>query len=154
MLMPHTSVTSPAHASSPPHTRHTSCGCRGDLDAVRMLAGSGLDVFAHNVETVARLQRRVRDPRAGYEQVGVVKGCKGWAVQVVESGSRPALPPLSPLFCVPPIAENAPSCHTFRGRAAALCAPVWLSSNTEWLVLPTLQYLEVPKAATHSLSSQ
>jgi lipoic acid synthetase len=31
----------------------------GDLDAVRMLAGSGLDVFAHNVETVERLQKRV-----------------------------------------------------------------------------------------------
>ena len=41
---------------------------RGDLVAVRHLAGSGLDVFAHNVETVARLQARVRDPRAGYEQ--------------------------------------------------------------------------------------
>lgn len=32
----------------------------GDLDAVRMLAASGLDVFAHNVETVERLQKRVR----------------------------------------------------------------------------------------------
>jgi lipoic acid synthetase len=30
-----------------------------DLDAVRMLAGSGLDVFAQNVETVERLQKRV-----------------------------------------------------------------------------------------------
>lgn len=29
---------------------------------------SGLDVYAHNVETVERLQRRVRDPRAGYRQ--------------------------------------------------------------------------------------
>jgi len=41
---------------------------QGDLDAVRMLASSGLDVFAHNVETVSRLQSRVRDPRAGYAQ--------------------------------------------------------------------------------------
>lgn len=41
---------------------------RGDLDAVRHLARSGLDVYAHNVETVARLQRTVRDPRAGYQQ--------------------------------------------------------------------------------------
>ena len=41
---------------------------RGDLDAVKLLAGSGLDVFAHNVETVERLQKRVRDPRAGYAQ--------------------------------------------------------------------------------------
>lgn len=32
------------------------------------LATSGLDVYAHNVETVRRLQRHVRDPRAGYDQ--------------------------------------------------------------------------------------
>ena len=32
---------------------------RGDLDAVRHLARSGLDVFAHNVETVDRLQVRL-----------------------------------------------------------------------------------------------
>jgi len=41
---------------------------QGDLEAVAHLARSGLDVFAHNVETVERLQKRVRDPRAGYEQ--------------------------------------------------------------------------------------
>ena len=29
---------------------------------------SGLDVYAHNLETVERLQRRVRDHRAGYSQ--------------------------------------------------------------------------------------
>eukprot|EP00889_Picochlorum_renovo_P006751 jgi/Picre1/33781/NNA_001260.t1 len=40
----------------------------GDLDAVRLLASSGLDVFAHNIETVESLQKRVRDPRAGYVQ--------------------------------------------------------------------------------------
>ena len=34
---------------------------RGDLGAVRHLARSGLDVFAHNIETVHRLQVRV-DP--------------------------------------------------------------------------------------------
>lgn len=38
---------------------------RGDLEAVSNLASSGLDVFAHNIETVKRLQRIVRDPRAG-----------------------------------------------------------------------------------------
>lgn len=41
---------------------------RGDVGAIRHLARSGLDVFAHNVETVERLQSRVRDPRAGYKQ--------------------------------------------------------------------------------------
>jgi len=50
---------------------------RGDLAAVAHLAGSGLDVFAHNVETVRRLQARVRDPRAGYEQsLAVLRAAK------------------------------------------------------------------------------
>ena len=40
----------------------------GDLNSVATLANSGLDVYAHNVETVKRLQRHVRDFRAGYEQ--------------------------------------------------------------------------------------
>uniref|UniRef100_A0A8C9RML4 Lipoyl synthase, mitochondrial n=1 Tax=Scleropages formosus TaxID=113540 RepID=A0A8C9RML4_SCLFO len=41
---------------------------RGDLDAVEKLALSGLDVYAHNVETVRELQRHVRDPRANFDQ--------------------------------------------------------------------------------------
>jgi lipoyl synthase len=40
----------------------------GDKKSVATLAMSGLDVYAHNVETVQRLQRYVRDHRAGYEQ--------------------------------------------------------------------------------------
>ncbi|XP_004927741.2 lipoyl synthase, mitochondrial [Bombyx mori] len=43
-----------------------------DFRAVRgcvaRVASSGLDVFAHNVETVERLTPFVRDPRAGYRQ--------------------------------------------------------------------------------------
>ncbi|XWS63252.1 hypothetical protein CRYUN_Cryun06bG0079300 [Craigia yunnanensis] len=41
---------------------------RDDLKAVDTLVHSGLDVFAHNIETMKRLQRIVRDPRAGFEQ--------------------------------------------------------------------------------------
>jgi lipoic acid synthetase len=41
---------------------------RGDKSAVRRLATCGLDVYAHNVETVRRLQPHVRDSRAGYDQ--------------------------------------------------------------------------------------
>jgi lipoyl synthase len=41
---------------------------RGDLDLVSVVATSGLDVYAHNVETVERLTPRVRDRRAGYRQ--------------------------------------------------------------------------------------
>jgi lipoic acid synthetase len=35
---------------------------------VETVLDSGVDVFAQNLETVERLTRRVRDPRAGYEQ--------------------------------------------------------------------------------------
>lgn len=41
---------------------------RGEMALVEEVALSGLDVFAHNVETVERLQGRVRDHRAGYAQ--------------------------------------------------------------------------------------
>lgn len=41
---------------------------RGELPLVEEVAASGLDVYAHNIETVERLQRRVRDYRAGYAQ--------------------------------------------------------------------------------------
>jgi lipoic acid synthetase len=37
-------------------------------DTVHMVAASGLDVFAHNVETVERCTPFVRDRRAGFEQ--------------------------------------------------------------------------------------
>lgn len=40
----------------------------GELHLVDIVATSGLDVFAHNVETVSRLQHIVRDKRAGYQQ--------------------------------------------------------------------------------------
>ncbi|MBH98746.1 MAG: lipoyl synthase [Rhodospirillaceae bacterium] len=40
----------------------------GQIDSIKCLLDSGLDVFAQNVETVKRLTRAVRDPRAGYKQ--------------------------------------------------------------------------------------
>ncbi|MFN7686044.1 MAG: lipoyl synthase [Oligoflexia bacterium] len=53
---------------------------RGDREAVRTIVDSGLDVYAHNIETVSRLQYRVRDPRAGYEQsLGTLSYAKQWA---------------------------------------------------------------------------
>jgi lipoic acid synthetase len=59
---------------------------RGDLEAVRHLAASGLDVFAHNIETVDRLQRRVRDPRAGYVQsLEVLRAAKACGVYTKSS---------------------------------------------------------------------
>lgn len=50
---------------------------RGDLSAVEKIALSGLDVYAHNVETVRELQRHVRDPRANFDQsLSVLKHAK------------------------------------------------------------------------------
>lgn len=40
----------------------------GNLESVATLACSGLDVYAHNVETIERLQPYVRDRRANYAQ--------------------------------------------------------------------------------------
>lgn len=53
---------------------------RGDVNAIQIVVDSGLDVYAHNVETVARLQYRVRDPRAGYIQsLSTLRAAKNYA---------------------------------------------------------------------------
>lgn len=41
---------------------------RGDLSCVETIAKSGLDVYAHNIETVEKLTPFVRDRRADYRQ--------------------------------------------------------------------------------------
>jgi lipoic acid synthetase len=51
---------------------------QGDPELVGKIVDAGPDVLAHNVETVQRLQSRVRDPRAGYEQ----------SLRVLEQASR------------------------------------------------------------------
>ncbi|CAM1506353.1 Fc.00g059940.m01.CDS01 [Cosmosporella sp. VM-42] len=49
----------------------------GDLDMVKIVAESGLDVYAHNVETVEDLTPYVRDRRATFRQsLGVLKHVK------------------------------------------------------------------------------
>jgi lipoic acid synthetase len=41
---------------------------QGKLQDIATMLASGVDVFAHNIETVERLTRRVRDVRATYKQ--------------------------------------------------------------------------------------
>jgi len=41
---------------------------RGDTALIEVVDDAGPEVIAHNVETVARLTPKVRDPRAGYQQ--------------------------------------------------------------------------------------
>ena len=50
---------------------------RGVLADVATVVDSGIEVFAQNIETVARLTHPVRDPRAGYAQtLAVLRGAK------------------------------------------------------------------------------
>lgn len=61
---------------------------RGDLDSVKIMALCGLDVYAHNVETVKELQRKVRDYRAGYEQsLNVLKNAKLFNPKLITKSS-------------------------------------------------------------------
>ena len=47
----------------------------GDLEMVAMVAKSGLDVYAHNMETVEALTPSVRDRRAKINMSLVVQEC-------------------------------------------------------------------------------
>jgi lipoic acid synthetase len=61
---------------------------RGDQTALNTLLESGLHVFAHNIETVERLQSSVRDRRANYEQsLNVLARAKQTHPQVVTKSS-------------------------------------------------------------------
>eukprot|EP00877_Chromochloris_zofingiensis_P002464 jgi/Chrzof1/12218/Cz06g25210.t1 len=59
---------------------------QGNRDSIRLVAKSGLDVFAHNVETTPRLQRVVRDRRANWQQsLGVLTAAKEEGVRVTKT---------------------------------------------------------------------
>ena len=61
---------------------------RGVHACVDTVARSGLDVFAHNVETTERMQARVRDHRAGWRQsLSVLERAKVAAPGVVTKTS-------------------------------------------------------------------
>ena len=60
----------------------------GNTGHVEVVVGSGLDVFAQNVETVRRLTYPVRDPRAGYEQtIDVLRHAKQYRPDVLTKTS-------------------------------------------------------------------
>ncbi len=61
---------------------------QGRADCVHELCDSGVDVFGHNLETVERLHRRVRDVRAGYEQsLGVLAEARRRRPDVITKSS-------------------------------------------------------------------
>ncbi len=60
---------------------------QGSEAAIRALLLGGVDVYAHNVETVRRLTTRVRDRRAGYDQsLKVLKAAKRIGLELQSSG--------------------------------------------------------------------
>ena len=60
----------------------------GNMEHVELVVDSGLEVFAQNVETVARLTHPVRDPRASYEQtIAVLKHAKLYRPEVLTKTS-------------------------------------------------------------------
>ncbi len=61
---------------------------QGDLDAVQTVVDAGVDVLDHNIETVERLQDKVRDRRANYAQsLKVLRGAKGMRSDLVTKSS-------------------------------------------------------------------
>ncbi|BCS05038.1 lipoate synthase [Aspergillus luchuensis] len=61
---------------------------RGDLDMVALVANSGLDVYAHNIETVEALTPRVRDRRATFKQsIAVLEAAKKANPEVITKSS-------------------------------------------------------------------
>ncbi|BDA47983.1 Lipoyl synthase, mitochondrial [Coccomyxa sp. Obi] len=70
---------------------------QGSLDSVSLVARSGLDVYAHNVETVERLQGVVRDRRANWAQsLATLRAAKAAGARITKTsimlgcGERPA----------------------------------------------------------------
>jgi len=58
----------------------------GNLDHVKLVAQSGLDVYAHNVETVEELTPFVRDHRATFRQsLSVLQQAKKSGVRVTKT---------------------------------------------------------------------
>jgi lipoic acid synthetase len=61
---------------------------QGKLPDVETVLASGVDVFAHNIETVRRLTPTVRDPRAGYDQtLAVLEHAKRHRPEVLTKSS-------------------------------------------------------------------
>jgi len=61
---------------------------RGDLECVKTIAESGLDVYAHNIETVEKLTPFVRDRRAHYRQtLKVLKEAKTFNSKLITKSS-------------------------------------------------------------------
>ena len=61
---------------------------RGNADLIKTIISARPDVIAHNIETIERLQRKVRDPRANYRQsLSVLNYVKGMNEKIFTKSS-------------------------------------------------------------------
>ncbi|KAK9883060.1 hypothetical protein WA026_001265 [Henosepilachna vigintioctopunctata] len=61
---------------------------RGDLDCVKIIVESELDVYAHNIETVEKLTPFVRDRRANYRQtLSTLRAAKSFKPELITKSS-------------------------------------------------------------------
>ena len=91
---------------------------QGREDLVRAVAVSGLDVFAHNVETVPRLQAAVRDRRANWEQsLGVLRAAKAAGAAVTKTSIM--------LGCGETPDEVVAALREIRANGEAVCRGPW-----------------------------
>lgn len=61
----------------------------GNLDMVKIVAQSGLDVYAHNIETTEKFTPFVRDLRATYRQsLSVLESAKKYGSQAIDESSQ------------------------------------------------------------------
>lgn len=98
---------------------------QGREDCVNQIVDSGLDVFAHNIETVERLQGAVRDRRAGWEQsMKVLRLAKEMGARVTKSSIM--------LGCGESPDEVLSTMKTLRENGALYCIISSVLHSREW----------------------
>jgi lipoic acid synthetase len=97
----------------------------GNLDHVSVVAKSGLDVYAHNIETVEALTPFVRDRRATFRQsLGVLERAKQDGVRVTKTsimlGVGETEDQLTDALRGPLISQFTPNCEVNFGSMTKL----------------------------------
>ena len=107
---------------------------QGDLTAVETVLASGVDVFAHNIETVRRLTPTVRDHRATYDQT----------LKVLDFAKKHPSPEV--------LTKSSTSCWSLGETEEEICARHSMRDAPQRQ--SRYLHLEIPAAYTASLASR
>jgi lipoic acid synthetase len=89
----------------------------GDLAMVKVVAQSGLDVYAHNIETVEALTPQVRDRRAHFRQ----------SLQVLEAAKKAKEGLITKTSIMLGLGESEEQLwHALRGESTPALGEIWL----------------------------